>query len=148
MSLKGRIRNDMKTALKAGERDRLKVIRLILAAVKQQEIDQRGELDDAAVLGVIDRMVRQRRDSVSQFRQGGRQDLVDAESAEIEILEDYLPEPLSQAELDAAIGEAIAETGAEGVRDIGKVMGRLKTKVQGRADMGAVATAVKSRLGR
>jgi uncharacterized protein YqeY len=147
MSLKGQIQNDMKEALKAGDRDRLKVVRLIMAAIKQQEIDRRAELDDAAVLGVIERMVKQRRESIHQFRQGGRQDLADQEAAEIAVLQKYLPEPLSQQELDDLIAAAITETGAASVRDMGKVMGVLKPKVQGRADMGAVGAAVKSRLG-
>lgn len=147
MPLKGRIQNDMKEAMKAGQRDRLKVIRLIVAAIKQQEIDRRTELDDAAVLGVLEKMVKQRRDSIHQFRQGGRQDLADQEAAEIAVLEAYLPEPLSAAEVDALIGEAIAGTGAAGVRDMGKVMAALKPKVQGRADMGALSAAVKARLG-
>lgn len=151
MSLKGKIQNDMKEAMKAGDRDRLQVIRLILAGIKQLEIDRRvhaaPELDDAAVLGVIEKMVKQRRDSINQFRQGGRQDLADKEAAEIGVLEDYLPEPLSEAEIQALIDEAIAETGAVSIRDMGKVMGRLKGQVQGRADMGAVGTSVKARLG-
>jgi uncharacterized protein YqeY len=146
MSLKGQIQTDMKAALKAGDRDRLKVIRLILAAIKQIEIDRRVELDDPAVLGVIEKMVKQRRDSASQFRQGGRQDLADIELAEIAVLENYLPEPLSDAELEALVDGAIAETGAASMRDMGKVMGRLKAEVQGRADMGAVGATVKARL--
>ena len=146
MSLKGQIQNDMKAAMKAGDRDRLKVVRLILAAIKQLEIDRRVELDDAAVLGVLEKMVKQRRDSISQFRQGGREDLADIEVAEISVLERYLPEPLSDAELNALIDETIADTGAASVRDMGKVMGQLKAKVQGRADMGAVGAAVKDRL--
>jgi uncharacterized protein len=146
MSLKGQIQDDMKQALKAGDRDRLKVIRMLLAAVKQIEIDRRSELDDAAVLGVIEKMVKQRRDSANQFRQGGRQDLADIEQAEIAVLGDYLPEPLSEAELDALIDEAIAETGAAGMQDMGKLMGRLKGQVQGRADMGTVGATVRARL--
>jgi uncharacterized protein len=146
MSLKGQIQDDMKAALKAGDRDRLKVIRMLMAGIKQIEIDRRAELDDAAVLGVVEKMVKQRRDSISQFRQGGREDLADIEQAEIVVLEDYLPEPLSEAELAVLIDKAIAETGAEGMRDMGKVMGRLKNEVQGRADMGAVGTTVKARL--
>src|SRR5690606_26980999 len=147
MSLKGRIQTDMKEAMKAGDRDRLKVVRMIMAAVKQQEIDRRTELDDTAVLGVIEKMVKQRRDSIHQFKQGGRQDLADQEAAEIAVLEAYLPEPLSAPELEALIDEAIAATGAASVRDMGKVMGQLRPKVQGRADMGALGAAVKARLG-
>lgn len=146
MSLKGQIQDDMKAALKAGDRDRLKVIRLAVAAIKQIEIDRRTELDDAAVLGVVEKMVKQRRDSISQFRQGGREDLADIEQAEIVVLDGYLPEPLSEAELNALIDTAIAESNASGMRDMGKVMGRLKSEVQGRADMGAVSATVKARL--
>lgn len=147
MSLKGQIQNDMKDAMKAGDRDRLQVVRLALAAIKQQEIDRRTELDDAAVLGVIEKMVKQRRDSIQQFRQGGRQDLAEKEAAEIAVLETYLPEPLSEPELAALIDAAISDTGATSVRDMGKVMGHLKAKVQGRADMGAVGATVRARLG-
>lgn len=146
MSLKGQIQDDMKEALKAGDRDRLKVVRMTLAGIKQIEIDKRSELDDAAVLGVIEKMVKQRRDSVSQFRQGGRDDLAAIEQAEIAVLETYLPEPLSEGELDALIDAAIAETGAGSMRDMGKVMGQLKARVQGRADMGAVGAMVRARL--
>ena len=147
MSLKDQITDDMKSAMKAGEKDRLKVVRLILAAIKQIEIDQRIELDDAAVLGVIEKMVKQRRDSVDQFQKGNRQDLADIEIAEIAILDTYLPEQLSDAEVDALIDAAIAATGAESIRDMGKVMGQVKAKAAGRADMGAVGAKVKARLG-
>ena len=147
MNLKGQIQDDMKTAMKAGEKDRLKVVRLILAAIKQIEVDERTELDDAAVLGVLNKMVKQRRDSVSQFRDGGRDDLADIELDEISVIEKYLPEPLSDEELDRMIGQAIADTGAESIRDMGKVMGAVKTKAAGRADMGAVGTKVKAILG-
>ena len=147
MSLKGQITADMKTALKAGDKDRLKVVRLIMAAIKQVEVDKRTELDDSAVLSVIDKMVKQRRDSVEQFEKGGREDLAKIELAEIEVLEDYLPEQLSDAELDALIEEAISATGAESIRDMGKVMGMIKSKAAGRADMGAVGGKVKARLG-
>ena len=147
MNLKAQISDDMKTAMKAGDKDRLKVVRLILAAIKQIEIDKRIELDDAAVLGVLDKMVKQRRDSVRQFTDGGRQDLVDIELAEIEVLEGYLPERLSDAEVDAIIDQAIKESAAESIRDMGKVMGQVKAKAAGRADMGAVGAKVKERLG-
>jgi uncharacterized protein YqeY len=147
MSLKDQITDDMKSAMKAGEKDRLKVVRLILAAIKQIEVDQRIELDDAAVLGVIEKMVKQRRDSVDQFQKGNRQDLADIETAEIAILDTYLPEQLSDAEVDALIDAAIAATGAESIRDMGKVMGQVKAKAAGRADMGAVGAKVKARLG-
>ena len=147
MSLKGQITEDMKSAMKAGEKDRLKVVRLIMAAIKQVEVDTRTELDDAAVLGVLDKMVKQRRDSVEQFEKGGRDDLAEIERSEIAVLETYLPEQLSDAELDALIEEAISETGAESIRDMGKVMGTIKGKAAGRADMGAVGAKVKARLG-
>ena len=147
MSLKGQITADMKTALKAGDKDRLKVVRLIMAAIKQVEVDKRTELDDSAVLSVIDKMVKQRRDSVEQFEKGGRDDLARIELAEIEVLDEYLPEQLSDAELDALIEEAISVTGAESIRDMGKVMGMIKSKAAGRADMGAVGGKVKARLG-
>ena len=118
-----------------------------MAAIKQVEVDKRIELDDAAVLSVIDKMVKQRRDSVEQFQKGGREDLAAIEIAEIAILEDYLPEQLSDAELDALVEEAIGATGAESIRDMGKVMGTIKAKAAGRADMGAVGAKVKARLG-
>ena len=145
--LKGRIQGDMREALKAGDKERLKVLRMLLAAIKQIEIDERGELDDARVLAVIEKMVKQRRDSAHQFREGGRSDLADTERAEIAVLETYLPEPLPEAELDALIDTAISESGASSVRDMGKVMARLKPQVQGRADMAAVGAKVKARLG-
>ena len=147
MSLKGNITDDMKTAMKAGDKDRLKVVRLILAAIKQVEVDTRTELDDAAVLSVLDKMVKQRRDSVDQFQKGGREDLADIENAEIAVLEAYLPAQLDEAELDALIDEVVAATGAESIRDMGKVMGQIKAQAAGRADMGAVGAKVKARLG-
>ena len=147
MSLKGTITEDMKSAMKAGDKDRLKVVRLMLAEIKQIEVDTRSELDDAAVLGVLDKMVKQRRDSVEQFAKGGRDDLVAIEEAEIGVLETYLPARMDDAELEALIDEAIAATGAESIRDMGKVMGAIKGKAAGRADMGTVGAKVKSRLG-
>ena len=147
MSLKDQITEDMKSAMKAGDKDRLKVVRLIRAAIKQIEIDKRIELDDAAVLTVLDKMVKQRRDSVEQFQKGNRNDLAEIELAEIVVLENYLPEKLSDQELDAMIDEAISSTGAESIRDMGKVMGQIKAKAAGRADMGAVGARVKARLG-
>jgi uncharacterized protein YqeY len=147
MSLKGTITEDMKSAMKAGDKDRLKVVRLMLAAIKQIEVDTRSELDDAAVLGVLDKMVKQRRDSVEQFAKGGRDDLVAIEEAEIGVLETYLPAKMDDAELEALIDEAIAATGAESIRDMGKVMGAIKGKAAGRADMGTVGAKVKTRLG-
>ena len=147
MSLKIQITDDMKSAMKAGDKDRLKVVRLIMAAIKQVEVDNRTELDDAAVLSVLEKMVKQRKDSVEQFEKGGREDLANIERAEIEILQNYLPEQLSDEELNALIDEAIAATGAESIRDMGKVMGLIKAKAAGRADMGAVGARVKARLG-
>ena len=147
MSLKDTITEDMKSAMKAGAKDRLKVVRLILAAIKQVEVDTRAELDDAVVLGVLDRMVKQRRDSVEQFTKGDRKDLADIEQAEIAVIEEYLPEQMDDAEIDALINEVISATGAETIRDMGKVMGAIKGKAAGRANMGAVGARVKSRLG-
>jgi len=147
MSLKGTITEDMKSAMKTGDKDRLRVVRLMLAAIKQIEVDTRSELDDAAVLGVLDKMVKQRRDSIEQFAKGGRDDLVAIEEAEIGVLETYLPARMDDAELDALIDEAIAATGAESIRDMGKVMGVIKGKAAGRADMGTVGAKVKTRLG-
>ena len=146
MSLKSQITEDMKSAMKAGEKDRLKVVRLIRAAIKQIEIDTREDLDDAAVLAVLTKMVKQRRDSVEQFEKGDREDLAAIERAEILVLNDYLPEQLSAEELAALVDEIIQATGAEGIRDMGKVMGQIKAKASGRADMGAVSAAVKERL--
>ena len=147
MSLKDQITQDMKSAMKAGEKDRLKVVRLMLAAIKQVEVDKRVELDDAGVLSVLDKMVKQRRDSVEQFEKGGREDLAAIERAEIAVLEKYLPEQLSADELAALVDEVIAATGAASMKDMGKVMGQIKAKAAGRADMGAVSAAVKERLG-
>ena len=146
MTLKGQFQEDMKSAMKAGDKDRLKVVRLALAAFKQVEVDERIELDDARVLGILNKMVKQRRDSVSQFRDGNREDLADIELAEIVVLETYLPEQLSAAELDALVDQAIADSGATSIRDMGKVMGQVKAKAEGRADMGAVGAKVKARL--
>ena len=147
MSLKAQLKSDMKSAMKAADRERLKVVRLAMAAIQQVEVDQRTELDDAGVLSVIDKMVKQRRDSIEQFRKGGREDLAAIEVAEIAVLEAYLPEPLGDAELDTLIDEAIHATGAESLRDMGKVMSIIKSQAAGRADMGAVGAKVKARLG-
>jgi len=146
MSLKAQITDDMKSAMKAGDKDRLKVVRLILAAIKQIEVDTREELDDAAVLTVLTKMVKQRRDSVDQFEKGNREDLAAIERAEIAVLDEYLPEQLSAAAIATLIDEAIRATGAEGIRDMGKVMGQIKSKAAGRADMGALGALVKDRL--
>jgi uncharacterized protein YqeY len=147
MSLKGQILDDVKSAMKAGDKDRLKVLRLITAAIKQVEVDERIELDDdVAVLGILNKMVKQRRDSITQFEHGNRQDLADIEKTEIEIISAYLPEQLSDEELDKLVDDAIVATGAEGIRDMGKVMGNVKASAEGRADMSAVGAKVKARL--
>lgn len=146
MTLKGKILDDVKGAMKAGDKDRLKVLRLITAAIKQVEIDERIELDDAGVLTILNKMVKQRRDSIAQFVDGNRQDLADIEASEIDVIVHYLPEPLSDAELDSLIAEAVTATGATTIRDMGKVMGAVKANASGRADMGAVGIKVKSLL--
>jgi len=147
MSLKDQITSDMKAAMKAGEKDRLGVIRLILSAVKQREVDERIVLDDSQVLAVLDKMLKQRRESVAQFTQGNRKDLVDKEEAEIKVIQGYMPAQLSEAELDQMITVAVAESGAASIKDMGKVMGILKPKVQGRADMSSVSARIKAKLG-
>ncbi|PLY17100.1 MAG: glutamyl-tRNA amidotransferase [Sedimenticola sp.] len=144
--LKQQIQYDMKSAMKSGNKSRLGTIRLIMAAVKQREVDERIELNDEQVLAVLDKMVKQRRDSITQYEQAGRTDLADKESAEIEVIKDYLPEALGDDAITALITEAITSTGASGMADMGKVMGRLKPKIQGRADMGAVSALVKQQL--
>lgn len=146
MSLKEQIQNDMKSAMRGGDKARLGVIRLLLSAIKQREVDERITLDDAAVMAIIEKMIKQRRDSVTQFQAGGRQELADAETAEIAVLQGYLPAALSDAEIDAIIQSAIVESGAAGIKDMGKVMGLVKPKVQGRADMGAVSGKIKAKL--
>lgn len=146
MSLKDQILNDMKAAMRSGEKTRLGVIRLITSAIKQREVDERITLDDSAVMAILEKMIKQRRDSIAQFQAGGRPELAEVESAEIVILQAYLPEALSESELDAIILSAIAESGAAGIKDMGKVMALVKPKVQGRADMGAVSGKIKSRL--
>lgn len=146
MSLKGQITDDMKSAMKAGEKDRLKVVRLILAAIKQIEVDTREQLDDAAVLAVLTKMVKQRRDSVEQFVAGSREDLATIERDEIVVLQQYLPEPLSADALTAMVDDIIQASGATGMADMGKVMGQIKARASGRADMGAVSATVKQRL--
>ncbi len=144
--LKARLQADMKAAMKSGDKARLGVIRLIHAAIKQREVDERTELDDTQVLAVLDKMLKQRRDSVAQYSEAGREDLAEKERFEIQICQDYMPAALSDDEIDALIGSAIADTGAAGMQDMGKVMGLLKPKLQGRADMAAVSGAVKARL--
>lgn len=147
MSLKDQIKDEMKTAMKAGDKPRLAVIRLMMSAIKQIEVDERKELNDAEVLAVIDKMNKQRRESIKQYQEADRQDLADIELAEVEVLKTFLPEPLSADEVNALIDEAIAATGAAGMQDMGKVMGNLKPKLQGRADMGAVSGQIRARLG-
>lgn len=146
MSLKDRIQQDMKDAMRAKDKERLAAIRLILAAVKQREVDERIELDDPQVIAVLDKMAKQRRESISQFEQAGRDDLIAKENSELEIILPYLPEAVGEDELNALINEAIEATGASSIKDMGRVMGQLKPKVQGRADMGAVSALIKSRL--
>jgi uncharacterized protein len=147
MSLKERITEDMKAAMRSGEKERLGVIRLITSAIKQREVDERIVLDDAQVLSVLEKMIKQRKESVAQFQAGNRQDLVDKENAEITLLQGYMPSQLSDAELDSLIGEAVAATGAVSIKDMGKVMAIIKAKAQGRADMAAVGTKIKAKLG-
>ena len=147
MSLKERITDDMKAAMRAGEKERLGVIRMITSAIKQREVDERIVLDDAQVLVVLEKMIKQRKESLAQFQAGNRQDLVDKESAEITLLQTYMPSRLSDAELDALIAEAVAATGAASIKDMGKVMAVIKAKAQGRADMAAVGAKIKAKLG-
>ena len=145
-SLKDQITADMKEAMRAKDKDTLGTIRLIQAAIKQREVDERIELDDSQVLAVLDKMVKQRRDSINQYREAGREELAAKEEAEISIIQKYLPAALSEAEIDTLIEEAIGNTGAQSMQDMGKVMGQLKPKLQGRADMGAVSARIKARL--
>jgi uncharacterized protein len=146
MTLKARITEDMKVAMRARDAARLSTIRLLLAAIKQREVDGRVELTDADVLAILDKMVKQRKDSIAQFEAGHRADLADAERAEIGVLQAYLPQPLSTAEIEAMIGEAVAATGAAGAAGIGRVMALLKPRLAGRADLAAVSARVKARL--
>jgi uncharacterized protein YqeY len=153
MTLKERLTEDLKAAMRAGEKDKLGVLRLISAAIKQKEVDELSPearaagMDDAAVLGVIEKMIKQRKESIAQFEAGNRPDLVAKEQAEIAIIQPYLPAQLGEAELDAIISEAIAATGAATIKDMGKVMGIVKGKAAGRADMGAVGAKIKAKLG-
>ena len=147
MTLKERITEDMKTAMRSGEKDRLAVIRLLQAAIKQREVDERITLDDAQVTSVLEKMIKQRKESVVAFEKGGRADLVAKENAEIGVLQPYLPAQLSDVELDALIAEAITSTGAASIKDMGKVMGAVKAKAAGKADMGAVGARIKAKLG-
>lgn len=145
--LKIRITDDMKASMRAGEKERLATIRLILAAIKQREVDERIDLDDSMVIAVLDKMSKQRRESIDQFGKAGRTDLVDKENGELTIIQSYMPKQLSDAEIDGMIADAIKSTGASSVKDMGKVMGILKPKLAGRADMGKVGASIKSKLG-
>ena len=147
MSLKERITDDMKAAMRSGEKERLGLIRMITSAIKQREVDERIVLDDSQVLSVLDKMIKQRKESLVQFQAGNRQDLVEKEAAEISLLQGYLPSQLSAAEIDALIIDAVAATGAASVKDMGKVMAIIKGKAQGRADLGLVWAKVKAKLG-
>lgn len=146
MSLKQQISDDMKAAMRAKETARLGAIRLLLSAMKQKEVDERVELSDADILAIIDKMLKQRRDSIAQYEDAGRQELADAEKFEISVLQTYMPQQMSEAEVAAAIEQAIAATGAAGAQDMGKVMGILKPQLAGRADLGKVSGLVKARL--
>jgi uncharacterized protein len=146
MSLKEQITEDMKNAMRAGEKARLATIRMILAAIKQREVDERIQLDDSQVLAALEKMIKQRKEAITQFESGGRADLVAKESAEIVILQAYLPTQLSDAELDSLIAAAIASTGAASIKDMGKVMGVVKAQAQGKADMGKVSARIKAKL--
>jgi hypothetical protein len=144
--LKSRITEDMKASMKSGAKARLGVIRMILAAIKQIEVDERIELDDARVLTVLDKMLKQRRESIKQFRDAGRIDLADIEEAEVLVIQDFLPQALSDAEIDGLVAKAIAETGASSIKDMGNVMALLKPQMQGRADMAIVSSKIKAGL--
>ena len=145
--LKQRINEDVKAAMRGRDKERLSTLRMIQAAIKQKEVDERIELDDTQVLAVLDKMAKQHRDSIDQFSKAGRDDLVTKETAELAIVSEYLPQPLSETEIDQLIGEAINTSGASGLKDMGKIMGILKPLVQGRADMGKISTLVKQKLG-
>ena len=146
MSLKEQITEDMKAAMRARDADRLSTIRMLLAACKQREVDERIVLDDAAVIGIVDKLIKQRKDSIVAFEQGGRADLVDKETAEVKVLEAYLPERLSAEAIGATVAALVAELGASGPGDMGKVMGAAKSRLAGKADMGLVSAAVKQAL--
>ena len=146
MTLKEQITEDMKTAMRAKDSERLATIRLLLAALKQKEVDERIELDDAMVVAIVDKMVKQRKDSIAAFTTGGRPDLADKEAAEIKVIEGYLPQRMSADETTAAVKAIVAELGASGPGDMGKVMGVVKTRLAGKADMGQVSAAVKAAL--
>jgi len=145
-SLKTRLQTDMKSSMKSGDKNRLGVIRLMLSAIKQVEVDERIELDDSRITAVLDKMAKQRRESIAQFDKAGRDDLSSIEKAELEILQEYLPEALSEDEINALVEQSISATGAATIKDMGKVMGMLKPQLQGRADMSQVSQLIKSRL--
>ncbi len=145
--LKSRIQEDVKSAMRARERERLGALRLITAAIKQKEVDDRVELDDGAVISVLEKMVKQRRDSIEQYQKAGREELAAREAYEIELIQNYMPAAMDDSELEALIDATLQQTGASGMKDMGKVMGALKAKIQGRADMGAVSAKVRARLG-
>lgn len=147
MSLKARLTDDMKTAMKGGDKQRLGVIRLVNAAIKQREVDERIELDDAQVLAVLEKMLKQRKDSVSQYEGAGREDLAAVERFEMGVIETYLPAQLSDAEVEAIVAKAVADSGASSAKDMGKVVGLVKPQVAGRADMGKVSALIKAKLG-
>jgi len=147
VTLKERITEDMKAAMRASDKERLSTIRMVQAAIKQREVDERITLDDAQVIAVLEKMVKQRRESIVHFEQGARQDLADREKAEIVVLQSYLPTQLTDAEVDAIIRDAIASTGAASIKDMGKVMAAVKAQAAGRADMGAVSARIKATLG-
>jgi len=146
-ALKDQTQDAMKTAMKGGDKARLAVIRLMLSEMKQVEVDERIELDDTRVLGILDKMVKQRRESISQFQKGGRNDLAEKEQAEIDVISDFLPQALSEEEIETIINNALSESGAASMKDMGKVMGIVKPQITGRADMGAVSQKIKSLLG-
>ena len=147
MSLKARITDDMKAAMRAGEKERLGAIRLILAALKQREVDERIVLDDAQILAILEKMLKQRRDSIEQYGAANREDLAAVERAEVAVIQAYMPTPLSSEELDRIVAKAIADSGATSVREMGKVVGLVKPLVAGRADMGRVSELIKAKLG-
>ena len=146
MSLKAQLQQDIKDSMRSGDKRRLGAVRLVLAAVKQREVDERIELDDAGVSAVLDKMAKQRRESIEQYQRAGRDDLVEQEQFELEVLKSYLPEQLDDAAIEAMIEEVLQTTGASSVKDMGKVMGQIKPRLQGRADIGAVSARIKARL--
>ena len=147
MELKAQIQDDVKTAMKAGDKEKVGTIRLILAAIKQREVDERIELDDTQVIAILDKMAKQRRESIQQFNRGNRPDLVATEQAELDLIQTYLPQPLTEAELNLLLDQAISNTQANGMKDMGKVMAYMKPQIQGRADGSKVSQMVKDRLG-